>query len=144
MTEAAPEIAVLKRGRREAPGQERDLREVGLLADRTQPARNSSKCRSRALLARMTSLIVQRPVFGIAQARGSDGLPVATPVAPVVLPVVAPVAASAEKAGPLGAGCWRRLLTWLSLLPPSPAISVTSTGAKEPLMISSVSAFATW
>ena len=30
VTEAAPEIAALRRARREAPGQERDLREVGL------------------------------------------------------------------------------------------------------------------
>jgi len=35
VTEAAPEIAALKHARREAPGQERDLREVGLLAGRT-------------------------------------------------------------------------------------------------------------
>ena len=35
VTEAAPEIAALRRARREAPGQERDLREVGLLVGRT-------------------------------------------------------------------------------------------------------------
>ena len=33
--EVAPEIAALRRARREAPGQERDLREVGLPACRT-------------------------------------------------------------------------------------------------------------
>ena len=35
VTEAAPEIAALKRSRREAPGLERDLREVRFLAGRT-------------------------------------------------------------------------------------------------------------
>ena len=35
VTEAAPEIAALRRARREAPGQERDLREVGLPVGRT-------------------------------------------------------------------------------------------------------------